>query len=75
MYILILSGFHSNNYTSKLLIFSRSLQHPHMLSLLGVKYHEGSTVLIMNLVDGQDLSTLLFGNKKVTEFISLKALT
>ena len=47
---------------------NRSLQHPNVLSLLGVETLEGSTVLIMNLVDGQDLSTsALFGEKKVND--------
>ena len=46
---------------------NRSLQHPNVLSLLGVETLEGSTVLIMNLVDGQDLSTSLFGEKKVND--------
>ena len=39
--------------------------HPNILSLLGVVSQPGSTVLIVNLVDGPDLDSLLFGKDKV----------
>ena len=48
-------------------VHNRSSQHPNVLFLLGVETLEGSTVLIMNLVDGQGLDISLFGEKKLND--------
>ena len=41
-------------------IFCRSVQHPHILSLLGAVFEETRLIILTNIVNGKNLQQLIF---------------